>query len=195
MTASLFSARNDVYDRLLFAHDSYTIRDSKNRTVSRTVPQNSKVFSDWQIIQTPSYSLRCVRAGRYDFGTHFSFVSEWQQTYRYFPNNPQNDLRIQCTIPKKKGLTVPGPSVKGVPSIGGPWPVFSLELLYPWWYTHFRMLKSNFLSVNEDWLAFAAGASRLRIVAKSRSHRRLTCGRRPAVILCRRVACTTKGRP
>ncbi|MCK4816605.1 hypothetical protein KA005_12620, partial [bacterium] len=50
----------------------------KNRTVSRTVPQNSKVFSDWQIIQTPSYSLRCVRAGRYDFGYHFSFVSEWQ---------------------------------------------------------------------------------------------------------------------
>ena len=61
------------------------------------------------------------------------------------------------------------------------WPVFSLESLYPWWYTHFRILKSNFLSVNEDWLAFAAGASRLRIVAKSRSHRR--------------VACTTKGRP
>jgi hypothetical protein len=36
------------------------------------------------------------------------------------------------------------------------------------------MLKSNFLSVNEDWLAFTAGASKLRIVAKNRSHRRLT---------------------
>ena len=103
--------------------------------------------------------------------------------------------RFQCTIPKKKGLTVPGPLVKGVSSIVDPWPVFSLESLYPWWYTHFRMLKSNFLSVNEDWLAFAEGANRLRIVATSRSHRRLTCGRRPAVILCGRAACTTKGRP
>jgi hypothetical protein len=35
LTASLFLARNYAYDRLLSARDSYTIHDSKNRTVSR----------------------------------------------------------------------------------------------------------------------------------------------------------------
>jgi hypothetical protein len=48
---------------------------------------------------------------------------------------------------------------------------------------------------NADWLAFGAGAGRLRIVSKSRSRGRLTRGRRPATTFCNRVARITKGRP